>query len=158
MYLLNLLPYRQSMNWKLLLLFTAIVAFVSCGKDKFQTKPQIKTKSVNGNVLPVGADLIMNLEFTDKEGDLGQGKLVFIPKRLNKRPLPPSIPPYDSIVNILPDFPKKNQGELEIRLQWNYLHKSDIENDTIYFRFVAVDRAGNKSDTLDSEKFVILRQ
>ncbi len=146
------------MNVKSVLIVAIIFILAACGKDSFQTKPQIKIKSFNGNVLPVGSELIMNLEFTDKEGDLGEGKLVYIPRRLNRRPLPQSVPGYDSVVNILPDFPNKSKGEMEIRLNYNFLHKSDIENDTIHFRFVAVDRAGNKSDTLVSDRFVILRQ
>src|SRR2546421_4000497 len=144
------------MKRNFLMALAVIVLFVACNKSSFQTRPQIKSKSTNGNVLPVGADLVIDLEFTDKEGDLGEGKLVYIPTRLNKRPLPPSIPPYDSVVNALPDFPNKSKGDLELRLKWSFLHRSDVENDTIYFRFVAVDRAGHKSDTLNSDKFVIL--
>ncbi len=135
----------------------AIFLLIACNKNSFQTKPQITAKSTNGNVVPVGSDLVIDLVFTDKEGDLGKGKFVYIPKRLNRRGLPSNITPYDSVLNTLPDFPNKDKGELEIRLNYNFLHKSDIENDTILFKFVAVDRAGNKSDTLTSDKFVILK-
>lgn len=134
-----------------------IIIFAACSKDSFQTKPQIKVKSMNGNVIPGGGTLNINLSFTDKEGDLSEGKLVYIPSRLNRRPLPPAIPPYDSVVNPLPEFPNKSVGEIQVSLGYNYLHKSDIENDTIAIRFVAVDKAGHKSDTITSEKIVILK-
>lgn len=145
------------MNRKLFFSVAFIVLLVACGKDSFQTKPQIKIKSMNGNVIPGGGTLSVNLTFTDKEGDLGDGKLVYIPRRLNRRPLPPAIPAYDSVVNILPKFPSKSLGEIQVSLGYNYLHKSDIENDTISLRFVAVDKAGHKSDTVTSDRIVILK-
>ncbi len=145
----------MSRKFSLSLVFLCLL--VACGKDSFQTKPQIKVKSMNGNVVPVGGTLMVNLSFTDKEGDLGNGKLVYIPTRLNRRPLPPAIPAYDSVVNPLPEFPDKSIGEIQLSLQYSFLHKSDIENDTINLRFVAVDKAGHKSDTVTSDRIVILK-
>ena len=146
------------MKAKLLTIAAIFVVASACKKDTFETKPKLEFKSVNATTFAQGNTVSFVIEFTDKEGDLGEGKLIFLPKRINRRPLPPSIPDYDTIYNDLPDFPNKTKGDMEIRLQWNFLHKSDIENDTIFFRFVAIDRKGNKSDTLDSEQFVILRQ
>ena len=56
-------------------IITAIV-LSACQKNKFQTRPQIKIKDINGNVVPPGGVLIIRLEYTDKEGDLGQDTLV----------------------------------------------------------------------------------
>lgn len=145
------------MRPKLYLSAVAIVVLMACGKDSFQTNPQIKVKSLNNSVVPVGSSLLVTLTFTDKEGDISEGKLVYIPKRLNRRPLSSIIPPYDSVVNPLPKFPDKSQGEIQVSLPYSFLHKSDIENDTINIRFVALDRAGHKSDTVTSDRIVILK-
>jgi hypothetical protein len=128
----------------------------SCSKDKFETVPKIKIKSYNTDALSRNQQLIIKLEFTDKEGDLGNGKFVYIPKRLNQRPLPPIIPDYDSVKNVIPEFPDKNLGEFVLTLDYNFLRKGPSEPDTIFMRFVAVDRAGNKSDTVDSKQLIIL--
>jgi len=129
----------------------------SCGKDKFKTKPTIditgyKTKTVGRNDA-----LIINLRFTDKEGDLPNGTFVYIPQRLNARPLPPLIPDYDSVKLVVPTFPDNTDGTFQLNLPWINVHKSDIENDTIKMRFVLVDRASNKSDTVTSDPVVILK-
>lgn len=134
------------------------IVLISCDKDKFETKPQIEIDSYNTKELPGGADLIINLKFTDKEGDLGQGQFTYIPVRLNKRGLPPSVPNYTPVELTIPEFSDHNKGEFELKLEWKNLHKSDRENDTINLRFVAVDREGNKSDTVQSDQLVILRQ
>jgi hypothetical protein len=138
------------------LLFSVVL--LSCDKDKFETKPQIEIDSYNTKELPAGADLIINLKFTDKEGDLGQGQFTYIPVRLNKRGLPPSVPNYTPVDLSIPEFSDHNKGEFELKLEWKNLHKSDRENDTINLKFVAVDREGNSSDTIQSDQLVILRQ
>ena len=138
---------------------TALLLFaIGCDKDKFQTNPQIEIKSYNTKEIGNGQTLQIRLKFTDKEGDIGGGRFVYIPKRLNVRPLPPQVPNYDSVRNNLPSFPDETDGEFLLTLPWLFLHKSDLENDTIVIRFVAVDRGGNKSDTITSDQLVIRKQ
>lgn len=137
--------------------FLLVTFLVACDKDKFETKPQIEIDSYNTKVLPPHADLIINLKFTDKEGDLGNGSFTYIPTRLNRRRLPAG-QEYSDVTETIPEFSDHNKGELELRLAWRDLHKSDLENDTINIKFVAVDRAGNTSDTVQSDQLVILRQ
>jgi len=134
-----------------------IIMALSCGKDKFKTKPQIEIKSINNDVIAKDQTLVVLLRFTDKEGDLADGKFVYIPKRLNSRPLLPTVPNYDSVKLVIPKFPDETDGEFSLSLPWLNLHKSDTENDTIIMRFVVVDRADNKSDTLSTDKLVILK-
>ena len=43
---------------------------IACNKDKFQTKPQLRIKSVNQTTVPVNGSAIFRIEFTDKEGDV----------------------------------------------------------------------------------------
>ncbi len=48
---------------------------VSCTKDKASTKPSLKFKSINGSEFFPGSTVNIDLTFTDKEGDLGNGSL-----------------------------------------------------------------------------------
>jgi hypothetical protein len=144
---------------KKLVIVTAIfIALLSCNKDKFQTKPQISIKSYNTKAVQPSNDMVIKLSYTDKEGDLAEGRLVYIPKRLNRRPIPNGGTIIDSVSNPLAsDFPDTDKGDLELRLQHAVLKTAADENDTLLFRFVLVDRAGNKSDTITSDNVVILK-
>ena len=134
-----------------------VIGMIACSKDKFKTNPQIEIKDINKKTIGRTDVLKVTLKFTDKEGDLSQGKFVYIPKRLNIRPLPPLIPDYDSVKITLPGFPDENNGEFVLQLPWLNLHKSDQENDSIFLRFVVVDRNDHKSDTINSDRIVILK-
>jgi hypothetical protein len=143
---------------KKVILFLSVCFLLACDKDKFETKPQIEIESYNTKALPANANLVISLNFTDKEGDLGNGQFTYIPVRLNKRGLPPSVPNYSPVNLPIPEFNDHNKGEFELKMEWKFLHKSDLENDTINLKFVAVDREGNSSDTMTSDQIVILRQ
>ena len=142
---------------KILFSVVFIAVLTGCDKDKFKTQPQIEIQSYNTNVLSPGASLVIDLKFTDKEGDLNGGKFVYIPRRLNRRPIPADRV-LDSVITAIPEFPANDQGFFQLRLEWRNLQRSPVENDSIFFRFVVVDRAGNKSDTVNSDRIVILRQ
>jgi hypothetical protein len=141
---------------KRILVFCLIVAVVSCNKDKFQTKPQIKIKSTNyEEVVPKTGTLRINLEFTDKEGDVSDSILI-VRERLNlKSPAVLPALPYK-----IPAFPNNSQGEIQVDLDYDFgltLGLSPIpvpgsvparnEPDTMNLKFVVSDKAGNKSDT-----------
>lgn len=142
---------------KKVILFLFVSLLVACGKDKFETKPRIEIESYKNSVLPPGENLVINLKFYDEEGDIGTGKFTYIPERLNRRPLPAG-QEYVPVDLVIPEFSDHNKGEFELRLQWVDLHKSDLENDTIQLRMAATDREGHTSDTITSDRLVILRQ
>lgn len=141
---------------KILISCLLIAAVVSCNKDKFQTKPQIKIKSTNyEGVVPQGGTLRVNLEFTDKEGDVSDSLWV-IRERLNlKSPAVLTASSYK-----IPAFPNTSQGEMEVDLNYDFGLTFGIpairipgsvpaqnEPDTMNLKFVVRDKAGNKSDT-----------
>lgn len=136
--------------------FLFVLFLVACDKDKFETKPQIEIESYNTKVLPPHANLIINLNFTDKEGDLGNGTFTYHPIRLNRNKRDTTT--YPSVNLTIPEFNDHNKGEFQLNLRWVDLHKSDRENDTIDFEFEVIDREGNKSDRIQSDQIVILRQ
>ena len=145
------------MKRTLIIAFVAVVAITACDKGNYQTTPTLKIKSLNGNIIPTGGTLHITLEYTDKEGDLSQDTLLSIRNRLNRRPIPSNNASPDTLHNMIPKFPEKVKGEFDVAFNYNYLHQSDIENDTVIFKFVAKDRAGHKSDTVVTGKIVILK-
>jgi hypothetical protein len=143
---------------KITLIALIICVLGACSKDKFNTNPQIEIHSYNTKVVDPSGTLMIQLKFTDKEGDISEGKFVYIEKRTNRKPPPVNTGYLDSVVSTIPHFIDNTSGYLELTLPWQNLHLSDVENDSLYFRFVAVDRAGNKSDTVNSDRIVVLRQ
>jgi hypothetical protein len=139
-----------------LFLSIILVLIIACGKDKFQTVPQLKFKSRNTDIVPQNGALRLVVEYTDKEGDVSDS-IFIVRQRLNKRgtvQLPAS--PYN-----IPDFPKTSKGEFEITLEYQFglvfglsplrvPGSNPVRNeiDTLNLKVVAKDKEGNKSDTL----------
>jgi hypothetical protein len=83
--------------------------------------------------------------------------LVAIRNRLNQDPLPPGTPSPDSSYEDIPQFPDLSKADIQFTEDWaGYLHESDIENDTINFQFAVIDRAGISSDTITTQKIIVL--
>lgn len=137
---------------------------VACSKDKFQTTPQIKINSISSNIIPVNGSLRVLLEFTDKEGDVSD-TVILNKVRLNQRAVTTL---RDSIKFKVPDFPKNNQGEIELDLDYQTHLISAIsppfipnsnpkqkEPDTLALKFVLQDKAGHRSDAATTNVIVI---
>lgn len=146
-----------------LLFAVALFIFTACEKDKFQTKPQLEIKSVNTRFVGQNQDLIVRIEFTDKEGDVSDSLFV-VRERLNRRrPLTerPRLIKYN-----IPTFNNKD-GEFEVKLEYQRaltLALSPIridtirnEPDTLRLKFVAKDLAGNFSDTATVDDIIVAR-
>lgn len=142
---------------------SALLLFViSCGKDKFNTRPTIKIKSVSSSVIPVNGALQVELEFTDKEGDISNS--IFIQKiRLNQVVVPTT---RDSFSLPVPDFPGKPKGFIQLTLQYqDHLVSAtnppgappNFESDTLIIRMALRDEANNVSDTVSTGKIIIQR-
>ncbi len=145
------------MKIKVIIAFIAAIVIIACNKGNYQSKPTLKIKSLNGDLIPSGGALKVIIEYTDKEGDLSQDTLLSIRNRLNRRPIPTNNASPDTLHNKIPTFPEKVKGEFDVSFDYSYLHQSDVENDTILFKFVAKDRAGHISDTVVTSKIVILK-
>lgn len=146
-------------------LLFAITVLAACGKDKLQTKPSIKLKSTDPLFVPFGGTLTMDLEFADKEGDINNVFAIY-KTRKNKRVVPTI---RDSFNLQISDYPQNPRGELRVTLYYqNHLVSAinppnlggtppKFENDTLVFRMVLKDLAGNVSDTISSPAVVISR-
>jgi hypothetical protein len=135
-----------------------------CSKDKEETKPSIKVKSLSSQVIPVNSDLSINLEFTDKEGDL---ESIFVQKvRQNIRT---TTTIRDTFSLPVADFPKKSNGDLEMRLFYqlqllsaerapaNPNSPTGYESDSLVIKLVLRDKAANASDTVTTDQIVVQR-
>jgi hypothetical protein len=145
-------------------LLTIIIALtiIACDKGKFETVPQIKVKSKNTDVVPFNGNLRVTLEYTDKEGDVDDSLLI-VRERLNKRgPIRLPASPYK-----IPTFPDIDEGEFEVNFRYNFdltvglsplripgSNPAQFEPDTMLLKFVARDKAGNKSDTASTDVIV----
>jgi hypothetical protein len=134
---------------------------VSCGKDKFETVPQIRVLSTNTDILPIQGVLRVVLEVTDKEGDVTDSVIV-VRERLNIKN--PNVRPRINFP--IPSFPASSRAEFQVDI----LHQDLVsgtnpaipipgttrfEPDTMRLKFVVKDAAGNKSDTASVGVIVI---
>lgn len=141
-----------------------ILGLAACGKDKFQTKPTLELID-QSEIVPYVPEGIfgVTLKYTDKEGDLSglrDSSVYYLPILLNTRePVRPFFPIWTS----LPEFPDNKQGEIELRfthqsIYTQFLQSDPDQNDTIQFKIVVKDKAGNTSDTLLTRPIVLLGQ
>jgi hypothetical protein len=154
------------MKTRILLAVIIVFGMISCDKDKFETKPQLEYLSRNTEVVEVGQDFRLNIEFRDKEGDVSD-TLFIVRQRLNKKG-PVQLP---ASFYLIPDFPKTDKGEFEITLDYSLQLTAGIdaipipgtgfppkkEIDTLRIKIVARDLGGNKSDTLVVENVFVNR-
>jgi hypothetical protein len=143
---------------------TILIAVISlliigCSKDKFTTKPQLKFKSVNTNVLDVDQIIRFTLSFTDAEGDVDS---IFI------RKITPNCAStiFKDDRSLPIDFKVTNGKEADFIVSYGHRVQNFPAvgdplcnfNDTCTFRFVIMDKAKNLSDTVYSETVVIIKQ
>ena len=153
------------MKRNLVLLFVILIVAFACNKDKFQTKPTLSIKSVNTDEVPFNGTFIVNLECTDKEGDV-QDSLIIIKRRLNKRVVATV---RDTLRYKFPIFPTNTRTEIKATLDYqtilSALNPPNIpgsnpvtkERDTLILRFAVRDNAGNTSDTIESRQIIVIR-
>jgi len=146
------------------LAFSLALIVFACSKDKFETKPTLKIQDISPNPLPKNSvPLVIDLEYTDKEGDLATDSAIFVRKiRINKKKVGKTL--RDSFWLPLPgDVPKKTKGSIRLTLDFETYAKSadDPGNppapDSLIFRFSMRDKANHASDTVESGLVIIER-
>jgi hypothetical protein len=144
------------------ILFTTLL-IVSCSKGKFETKPRLEIKSYSTKEVPLHGQLVIHVNFFDKEGDLGGGDFFAARYRLNIRPLTGADAHLADTLDTahgysVPVFPPTDQGSIDLTFDHDsFLKESVFENDTIFFRIAVTDKAGHKSDTVNTDPIVILK-
>jgi hypothetical protein len=148
------------MSKALLSSIALLMIMVACNKDKFQTTPSIEIKSVSTETIQQGENIAFNLEFTDKEGDLGNGEFLCILTRINLKPIGSGGNPIiDTFRTALPDFPDKRKGQITYdALGYDNFNGDPNDNDSFYIKFAVADAAGNKSDTISTNLIIAKQQ
>ncbi|MFT3946181.1 MAG: hypothetical protein QM763_04330 [Agriterribacter sp.] len=147
---------------KLRLAIFFLFAIVSCGKDKFNSKPTLTLKETSGNYVPLGNYAVkFTLEYTDAEGDIG-GQPLCVQKLSSSYPCvnsnydPTYIDTAGQFFVIPATLPESSnqKGEIVVTLSDILLNRIRCtEDDTLEdatFKFWFKDRAGNVSDTVTS--------
>ena len=145
-----------------LALFTVTVA---CNKDKLETTPSLKLKTMSSSTVPVGGQLNIEFDFTDKEGDVSD--TIFVRKiRINKIVVPTL---RDSFVLQVPTFPNKSKGVIELNLKYqNHLVSAtnppssggtppNLHDDTLMLKFALRDKGKHISDTVTIGPIFVVR-
>ena len=138
---------------------TGLFLFTACGKDKYTTKPQLKFKSAENYNVEKGDLIEFTIEFTDKEGDISDS--IYIQ----------AITPNCGSANRefgypVPSFPSTSNQKGEFKIV--YLNGVVMNGyatwpggvcgypDTSTFRFWIKDKAKNVSDTIQSDKPLVI--
>jgi hypothetical protein len=129
---------------------------LSCGKDTFQSRPQLTLKTVSSSIVPPQSGLQIVMRLTDKEGDFTD--TVWVQKITTRCP---SSNFRDSLLYRIPDeTPRKKNFDGEVVMTFSYpfeLQPRCTRDDTAVFSFWMKDRAGNRSDTVRTQPIIILR-
>ena len=143
------------------LIILALFAVVSCGKNKYTTKPQITIKSVSPAEMTRDNLLSIVLEFTDKEGDITD--TIYIVKQILNENQKGTAQEFLNLSVKLPFYPKAIQGEMEVRfarrIGFGVPLLGDpltIQNDTVIFHLAVKDATGNWSDTLTTPNPIVI--
>jgi hypothetical protein len=154
------------MKSSVILSFLFLLLLAACHKDKFETKPSIRIKTYNTKLVSPNGSLIVTLECTDKEGDV-QDSLTIIKTRQNIRVVPTV---RDILRYKFPTFPKNTTTEITTTLDYQSIlsainppnipgsNPPQKESDTLQLGFVVRDNAGNTSDTITSDRIIVIRQ
>lgn len=139
-----------------LLIVVVVLLAVACDKNKLETKPSIKIKNINTTEVRPGEQLVIMLEYNDKEGDLGGGTITYVRNRLNIKPIADeaSNNKADTVERALPNFPKTTTGDIELKIDNAFMTEDPFENDTMIFKIYVKDAASNVSDTIATEPVV----
>ena len=135
---------------------TVLITILACGKDTLETRPTIKLKNVNADEIGPNSILQLFVEYSDKEGDLGQGQVTYVRNRTNIKPIPNpgANDKVDTVRYQLPAFSDKTTGEIQVNIPYNFLDEDPDDNDSMILRIVVQDVQGNISDTIQTGRIV----
>jgi len=137
-----------------------LLVTISCKKDKFTTKPELKIKSVNSTEISGDQTLEFIIRLTDKEADFTP---YFGIEATTTSCLSSDF--VDSTIFQIPDQfirSKNNDGDIVLDLPKVLRHSNlclgtsnEPITDTTVFSFWTKDKAGNVSDTASSQPIII---
>lgn len=140
-------------------LFISLV-MVACEKNNFNTKPTLKFLSAGSYDVSQGQFMSFDFQVTDKEGDISDS--IWIRAFTRRCPNSALTIPYK-----LPEVPAKTNLNADINITyligvidpsapiWNLNLCPGV--DTAIFQFWMRDKAGNRSDTVQADRPILIR-
>lgn len=148
----------------LLYILVLFAITLGCNKDKLETTPSLKLRSISASTIPVGGILTVQLDYTDKEGDVSDS--IFVKKIRTNRVVVSTV--RDSFAFAIPKFPDKSKGIIELNLRYDFHLVSaanppsrgnppNPEDDTLILKFALQDKAKHISDTVTTGPVFVIR-
>ena len=123
-----------------------VAAAMACSKDKFQTVPQVTITSIDPAEFNRGALITLKANVTDKESDQDS---VLVVRKIYKTSIVLTDTVRYSISTI--GAPKKDQYELQVQ----FLNTDSSIDRGLTLGLIVKDKAGNRSDYVESAKIVL---
>jgi hypothetical protein len=136
---------------------TSLVIF-SCSKSGSGTKPTFSLTSIDKTTIGPNDSLIVHFKFTNGSS-VQNGSFVSILDRLNEVPPLDGETVADTLRNPIPDLEGASKGEFRYALAHSSIYQSTSLglNDTIVMKFFVLSSSGVSSDTISSEKLIVLK-
>lgn len=134
----------------------------ACGKDKFETTPQVSIKSFGPSEVSKGAFFELVAEITDKEGDLQDSVLLVRKRFMGTTQVPPRSD--DSSYVSIEKYGFPNTSTIELRILFCYGEQKDgarlynlqeAVDRNVLFGIQVSDKAKNKSQFVESNTILL---
>jgi hypothetical protein len=152
----------NSLFLSMLIVTGTALLIAGCTKDNYTTKPQLSFKSVNSYNIPRGGLIEFNIEFRDKEGDVSdtlyiQNRTANCPTSDYGAPAAYKIPEFPTSSNLKGNFQIVFENGTNNTGNVIYTGNRCNKPDTTIFYFWIKDKAKNTSDTIRTDKAVIIQ-
>lgn len=153
------MAFQRSTLFSLTVFCFGLLVAAGCGKDQFTTAPQLEFKEAENYTVPRGGLIKFTLQVTDKEGDLTDS--IFIATKTTR-----CTPSNRQLRYLMPAFPITANSKAEIEI--TFVNGQFVPGyvalpgpacgrpDTTTFYFWIRDKAKNVSDTVQTDKPIII--
>lgn len=153
------MAFQRSILFSLTVVCFVLAVAAGCGKDQFTSRPQLEFKKAEDYTVPRGGLIKFTLQVTDKEGDLTDS--IFISTVTTR-----CTPSNRRLKYLMPPFPITANSKAEIEI--TFVNGQFVPGyvalpgpacgrpDTTTFFFWIRDKAKNVSDTVKTDKPIII--
>jgi hypothetical protein len=147
------------MKTKILLSLLVVIFLAACKKDKYNTTPTLTLKSTSKKTIPTNGTFTVQIELTDKEGDISD-TLYFKKIRTNKKVTGTL---RDSLAFAIPQVTNVKTAFLQLDLQYqsHLVSSTNPGNppapDSLTIQVYVKDKAKNKSEILSIPDVIVIR-
>ena len=147
---------------KVLLFSLIILCFFSCTKkSEYSLTPKISYIEMQPkqlNVIPASGSTYITLSFSDGDGDIGFGtNNLYLKDSRDSTTIVMEIPEIPGEYN--PNLGLKGQFVIEYKAAWLSLRPdtAHLTKDTLQWEIYMVDKAGNKSNTINTDTLFLFK-